>query len=98
MGNYVVAIEGRFPLAQIELELRNEEAGASEFVSMRIGQQDGKDVNLATFRELDSGMPKPLTLKQVPPGAPPPAGKVRVWEGRILAENKRLDAALYRDA
>jgi len=94
---YVVAVEGHYPRAQIELQLQNEEARASEFVSLEIGQDDdGNDVNLVTFRERDTRPTPRLQLAVVPLGTEVPAGKTRLWEGEALVDGSTQEAAVYR--
>jgi hypothetical protein len=99
MSDYIVEIEGKHPLAQIELQIQSEELGFSQFVSLSIGNYNGKLTNLAKFIELPTGttLMQP-TLVEATPGQAPPAGKVVVWAGPILANGQELNVALYRDA
>jgi hypothetical protein len=99
MSDYIVEIEGKYPLAQIELQIQSEELGFSQFVSLSIGYHNGSVTNLATFKELQTGTtPNQPTLVEAVPGQAPPAGKVEAWAGPILASGKATYAALYRDA
>lgn len=99
MSEYIVEIEGKYPLAQIELQIQSEELGFSQFVSLSIGYHNGNVTNLATFKELPTGttLKQPI-LVEAAPGQPPPEGKVEAWAGPILAGGKATFAALYRDA
>jgi hypothetical protein len=99
MSNYIVEIEGKYPLAQVELQIQSEELGFSQFVSISIGYYNGSVTNLATFKELPTGTTlKQPTLLEAVPGQAPPAGKVVVWAGPILAGGQSIYVALYRDA
>lgn len=99
MSEYIVEIEGKYPLDQIELQIRSEELGFSQFVSITIGYHGGRVTNLATFKELPEGAPpKQPSLTTAEPGQAPPAGKVLVWSGTMLAGGNAIYAALYRDA
>lgn len=97
MAEYIVEIEGRHPLTQIELQIQSEELGFSEFLSINIGFHNGRVTNLATFKELSPGTtPKQPTLGQAQPGQPAPPGKMRVWAGPMIVDNQAIFVALYR--
>jgi len=99
MSDYIVEIEGKYPLAQIELQIQSEELGFSQFVSLCIGYHNGSVTNLATFKELPTGTtPIQPTLVEAVPGQAPPVGKAETWSGPILASSKAIYVALYRDA
>jgi hypothetical protein len=99
MNDYIVEIEGKYPLAQIELQIQSEELGFSQFITISIGHYNGSVTNLATFKELPTGTtPKQPTLVEAAPGQAPPDGKVTAWDGPIIANGKVIYAALYRDA
>jgi len=98
MSNYIVEIEGKYPLAQIEQQIQSEELGFSQFISLTIGYYNGNVTNLATFKELPTGTtPMRPTLVEAAPGQAPAAGKVQVWSGPILAGGRAIYVALYRD-
>ena len=95
-GEYIVAIDGKEPRDQIELQLQGEEAGNSEFVASETGTYKGVRANLVTFREVDD-LPNDISLAVVPAGTPAPGGKTRLWEGKMLIDGTEQQAALYRD-
>lgn len=99
MSDYIVEIEGKYPLKQIELQIQSEELGFSQFVSLSIGYHNGCVTNLVTFKELPAGTtPKQPTLVETAPGQAPPAGKVEAWSGPMLTSGKASYIAIYRDA
>ena len=99
MSYYIVEIEGKYPLKQIELQIQSEELGFSQFVSLCIGHHNSNVTNLATFKELPAGTtPKQPTLVETVPGQVSSIGKVEVWSGPILADSKAIYAVLFRDA
>jgi hypothetical protein len=99
MSEYIVEIEGKYPIAQIEKQIQSEELGFSQFISITIGHYRNIVTNLATFKELPAGTtPKQPTLVEAVPGQAPAAGKLTVWSGPMLAGGKAIYAALYRDA
>ena len=98
MSDYNVEIDGKYPLTQIELQIKSEELGFSQFLTLAICHNNGNVTNLATFKELSPGTtPKPPTLVEVAPGQTPPTGKVEAWSGPMLASGKEVYVALYRD-
>lgn len=90
---YEVEIDPDLSKEDFEWELQGEEAGASELVSIAIDQDDdGNDVNVATFRALDA-RPNRLTMTL---GASLPSGKQQVWQGQALVEGTAQQVSIYR--
>ncbi len=91
MSTYDLLIGGDKSLDQIEIEVRAEEAGASEFRSSRIVGSD----NQATFLELAAGtlLPQIDLLRGTDPA---PAGKRRIWSGQMVVAGTSTAVAVYR--
>lgn len=95
MGEYAVEIEGKYDLDQIELQIRSEEAGASEFISSSISLHEGSITNICQFKELEAGtVPKELTL--VRHSEDQPAGTVRIWSGVMIVSDTNEAISAYR--
>src|SRR5262245_8941664 len=95
MSDYLVDIDGANNLAQINLQISGEEAGASEFQSSSILFHDGRITNIAKFRELPAGTrPKQLTL--VVQGTAQPAGTKLVWSGVMVVSGTNQAVIAYR--
>jgi hypothetical protein len=93
MAEYLVEIEGKYDLPQINLQISREEAGASEFVCSNISFYENRVTNIAKFKELAAGtVPAKLTL--VKQGDQPPAQSQRVWSGVMVVSgtNEALSA------
>ena len=96
MGKYIVEIEGKHPLDQINLQIAREEAAASKLVQSTIAVYNGRDTNLVELEELPSGT-RPKTLTLVTRGSAQPTGTSEVWSGPMLVQNKRQDIIAYRE-
>lgn len=96
MSEYLLEIEGKNDLSQINLQISGEEAGASEFISSSISSHEGRITNIVKFKELPPGtIPKKLTL--IKQGATPPAGTKLIWSGAMIVSNKNEAVSAYRE-
>ncbi len=95
MSDYKVEIEGKYDLDQINLQIANEEAGASEFISSRVESPNGKVTNIATFSELPAGT-VPKELKVVKQNDPQPPGTTLVWSGVMIVKGTSTSVRAYR--
>ncbi|MHC1728950.1 MAG: hypothetical protein AB9866_23620 [Syntrophobacteraceae bacterium] len=85
MSDYLIEIEGKHELAQIELQIAGEEAAASEFIESSISSYSNRITNIVLFRELPAGSrPKDVKLIQAPLDSPPPAGTTLIWRGLMM--------------
>jgi hypothetical protein len=95
MGEYAVEIKGKYDLEQIELQIRSEEAGASEFISCSISLHEGSITNICQFKQLEPGMvPRELTL--VKHGEEQPAKTAHVWSGVMIVSDTNEAISTYR--
>jgi hypothetical protein len=97
MGEYLVEVEGKYNLEEINLQIRGEEAGASEFISSSVCSYEGRTTNIAKFRELAPGtVPKEITL--VPQGHSPPEGAKPkpIWTGEMIISGTKQAVSAYR--
>ena len=96
MSNYQRAIDGNLSFDQITLQVRGEEAGASQFLDSVVSSGSGKPINLATFKALPAGtVPKNITFCR--PDASTPAGAESVWTGTMVVSGQTQSAKAYRD-
>lgn len=95
MSDYEVEIEGQHDLDQINLQIAGEEAGASEFISSKVGVRNSRVTNSVTFRTLPAGtIPKTLTV--VRQGDPQPLGTKQVWSGVMTVKGTNTAVIAYR--
>jgi hypothetical protein len=95
MADYLVEIQGIHELAQINLQIRGEEAGASEFLSSDIAFYGGQITNIVRFRELAPGTIL-KTLRLVKHDDPQPPGTQRVWSGVMIVQGTTEAVAAFR--
>jgi hypothetical protein len=95
MGEYKVEIEGKHDLAQINLQIAGEEAGASEFIQSQLTTKNNQLTNEVSFKELGAGTVPPA-LKVVKQNDPPPAGTKKVWEGVMVVSGTNTAVIAYR--
>jgi hypothetical protein len=89
--SYIVEIEGKSSLEEINQQIAGEEAGGSEFIDNSV--KDGG--NIAKFDELPPGTrPKQLTV--VLKSGPQPAGTKQVWTGQMVVSNVAQSVTAYR--
>jgi hypothetical protein len=79
-------IEGKHDLAQINLQINQQEAAALQFQSSQVAPKDNKPGNRVTFEELEPGTVPPRTTI-VKDGDPPPSGKEKVWSGTMVVKD-----------
>ncbi len=90
MAEYTKLIEGGDSLKQINLQIDEEEAAASEFKESTVSIS----TNEVTFRELPAGtVPKRLIL--VKAGDPQPPGTKLVWRGNMIVEGAQTEVPAY---
>lgn len=95
MTDYLIEIEGKHDLSQINLQIDAEEAGASEFVSSSIAFHENHITNLVKFKDLQPGtIPKKLTL--VKHNQTPPDGTIHLWSGVMIIANHNEAVSAYR--
>lgn len=95
MNEYKVSIDGSSTLAEINRQIKGEEAGASEFLNSVVGPDEGRVSNIAKFKELPAGtVPPELTI--VKQGERAPAGKSEVWSGVMVIEGTSESVVGYR--
>jgi hypothetical protein len=95
MAEYLIEIQGIHDLAQINLQIAGEEAGASEFVSSSIVFYEGRVTNIVKFRELAPGtIPKTLTI--VKHDDPQPSGTRLTWSGVMIIKGTTEAVSAYR--
>ena len=95
MREYTVEIEGKYDLAQINLQISGEEAGGSEFLSSTISYHEGRVTNLAKFRELPAGT-RPAQLTLIEHGGTQPQGTGLIWSGVMLVAGTNTVVSAYR--
>ena len=93
MSDYKVEIEGKYDLDEINLQIAGEEAGASEFKSSKVS--DNQKANIVTFSKLPPGtIPKPLKL--IKQGDPQPPGTEKIWSGVMVVQGTKTAVTAYR--
>jgi hypothetical protein len=95
MSEYKVEIEGKFNLAEINLQIAGEEAGASEFIGSKVTTKNNQLTNEVSFKELDAGT-VPHELKVVKQSDPQPAGTKKVWDGVMVVQGQNTAVVAYR--
>jgi hypothetical protein len=95
MAEYLVEIQGIHDLSEINLQIRGEEAGASEFISSDMAFYGGRITNIVRFRELPPGtIPKALAL--VKHNDPQPPGTQHVWSGVMIVQGTTAAVSAFR--
>ena len=91
--NYMVEII-RSTLDEYTNRVRNEEAGASEFIDNLVSAAGGKVANIATFKELGPGQvpAKPSFVKL----GELPADKPAVWTGVVVIAGRNTAVQMFR--
>ena len=95
MSTYVVEIEGKYDLDQINLEIAGEEAGASQFVGSAVTPVGTTPTNAVTFEKLSAGA-LPKALKLLKQNDPKPDGTVEVWAGTMIVSGTITALKAYR--
>ena len=96
MSDYQRAIDGKYDLEQINIQIAGEEAGASEFISSKV-EGDPPATNSVTFRELAPGtIPKKLIM--VNDGDPQPSGTTKIWSGVMVVKGTPTKVIAYRQS
>jgi len=95
MSEYKVEIEGKHSLAEINLQIAGEEAGASEFIESKVSAKNNQLTNEVSFKELDAGTVPP-ELKVVKQNDPPPSGTKKVWDGVMVVSGTNTAVIAYR--
>jgi hypothetical protein len=97
MNEFSVEVDGKYPIAQIELQIQSQEAGGSEFIQSSIAYYNHHDTNIVQFRMLSPGnRPKRLWLVQGSPTGIPPAGTRIVWSGKMMVQNTPQPVSAFR--
>ena len=92
---YKREIKGEYPLAQINLEMSQEEAKGTEFLDSTVSFHQDRITNIANFKRLSPGkLLKKLTL--VKHDQTQPDGTVHVWSGVMIVDNKNEAVSAYR--
>ncbi len=91
---YKREIKGEYPLAQINLEISQEEARGTEFLDSTVSLYEDHITNIANFKRLSHGIPKKLAL--VKHGQTQPDGTEPVWSGVMIVDNKNEAVSAYR--
>ncbi|MBM4040034.1 MAG: hypothetical protein FJ290_16135 [Planctomycetes bacterium] len=95
MAEYLVEIEGKWDLEQINLQISTEEAGASEFLGSSVTWHEGRVTNIAKFKELPPGQ-RPKTITLVKHGGQQPPNTKKVWEGVMVVSGTNEPVTAYR--
>lgn len=79
-------IEGKHDLAQINLQINQQEAAALQFQGSQVAPKDNKPANLVTFEKLEPGtLGNPTTIVKDGESAPP--GTQKVWSGTMVVKD-----------
>jgi hypothetical protein len=89
------SVEGENSLADINEILSEQEERCSEFLDSKVANQDGKVVNLVTFKLYDdTTVPNKLILRKN--GESPPQNATKFWEGVMVASKETVVVVAYR--
>ena len=92
---YKREIKGEYSLAQINLEIAQEEARGTEFLDSTVSFHKDRITNIANFKRLSLGDPqnKLILVKQ---DQAQPDNTVQVWFGVMIVDNKNEAVSAYR--
>ena len=94
-GEYLVCIEGKYDLEQINLQISGEEASLSRFLRCKISRNGSSRLNFVVFRELPhSSIPENIILLKTTEDQP--HDTVHIWTGVILVNNTTEAISAYR--
>jgi hypothetical protein len=94
-GEYLVCIEGKYDLEQINLQISGEEASFSRFLRSKISRYGSSRLNFAVFRELPPDtIPEDITLLKTTEDQP--CDTVHTWTGVLLVNNTPEAISAYR--
>jgi hypothetical protein len=94
-GEYLVCIEGKYDLEQINLQISGEEASFSKFLRCKISRNGSGRLNFVIFRELPPGsIPEDIILLKTTEDQP--HDTVHIWTGVILVNKTTEAVSAYR--
>jgi hypothetical protein len=94
-SEYLVCIEGKYDLEQINLQISGEEASFSKFLRSKISRSGSNRLNFVVFRELPPDtIPKEIMLLKTT--VDQPRDTVHIWTGVILVNNTTEAVSAYR--
>lgn len=95
MGEYLLEIEGKHDLNEINQMISGEEAGGSELISSAVLFYEGRMTNIAKFKELQPGT-RPKQIALLEHGTPQPPRTQLVWSGVMLVRGTNTAVSAYR--
>ena len=94
-GEYLICIEGKYNLEQINLQISGEEASFSRFLRSKISRNGSSRLNFVVFKELSPDtIPEDITLLKT--NEDQPRDTVHIWTGVLSVNNTTEAVSAYR--